>query len=49
MFAKNVANFLLNMVKEGQLTIDRADEIVDGTLVTQGGAVVNERVKALLS
>ncbi|MBM4116438.1 Re/Si-specific NAD(P)(+) transhydrogenase subunit alpha [bacterium] len=48
MFAKNIANFLLNMVKDGALSVDRADEIIAETLVTEGGAVVHPRVKALL-
>lgn len=48
MFAKNIANFLLNMVKDGALSIDRDDEIVTETLVTERGAVVHPRVKALL-
>ena len=48
MFAKNVANFLLNMVKEGELALDFEDEIVAETLVTRDGQVVNARVKDLL-
>jgi len=48
MFAKNVANFLLNMVKAGALVLATEDEIVAETLVTRGGAVVHPRVKALL-
>ena len=48
MFAKNVANFLLNMVKDGELKLNRDDEIVAGTLVTEGGAVVHPGVKELL-
>ena len=48
MYARNIATFLKNMVKDGQLSIDMADEITRETLVTRGGEVVNPRVLALL-
>ena len=48
MYARNIQTFLLHMVKEGQLTLDREDEIVAGTLLTQGGEVVHPRVRELL-
>jgi len=48
MYARNIATFLKNMVKDGQLVIDLADEITRETLVTRGGEVVNPRVLALL-
>jgi NAD(P) transhydrogenase subunit alpha len=48
MYSKNITTFLLHLVKEGSLEIDLEDEITAGTLVTRGGAVVHERVRALL-
>jgi NAD(P) transhydrogenase subunit alpha len=48
MYARNIATFLKNMVKDGQLNIDLADEITRETLVTRGGEVVNPRVLALV-
>jgi len=48
MYARNIATFLKNMVKDGQLNIDLADEITRETLITRGGEVVNPRVLALL-
>jgi NAD(P) transhydrogenase subunit alpha len=48
MFAKNVATFLLNMVRDGRLEPNPADEIVAETLVTRDGAVVNPRVREAL-
>jgi NAD(P) transhydrogenase subunit alpha len=45
MYARNLTNFLLNMVKEGKLTLDMNDEIVRSTLVTQGGEIVNPRIR----
>jgi NAD(P) transhydrogenase subunit alpha len=44
MYAKNIATFLLHLVDEGTLKIDTEDEITEGTLITQGGKVVNPRV-----
>lgn len=49
MYAKNISAFLLNMVKDGALAIDRDDEIVRDTLITDDGAIVNDRVRTLLS
>lgn len=49
MFAKNVATFILNMVKDGQLNLNLNDEIIAQTLLTQGSAIVNARVKELLA
>jgi H+-translocating NAD(P) transhydrogenase subunit alpha len=47
-FAKNVASFVLNMVKEKALNINKEDPIVADTLLTEGGAVVHARVQELL-
>jgi len=44
MYSKNLQNFLLHLVKEGELVIDPEDEIADGTIVTRGGEVVCARV-----
>ena len=49
MYAKNLTNFLLNMVKDGQLNLNMDDEIVRSTLVTQGGEIVNPRVREFFS
>ncbi len=48
MYGSNVAAFLKLMVKNGELTINREDEIIRDTLVTHGGEVVNTRVGELL-
>jgi NAD(P) transhydrogenase subunit alpha len=44
MYAKNLANFVQLLVKDGELVIDTSDEIIDGTLVTRDGSVVCTRV-----
>jgi NAD(P) transhydrogenase subunit alpha len=49
MYAKNIATFLKYLIgKDGQLTIDREDEIVRETLVTHGGEVVHAKVRELM-
>jgi NAD(P) transhydrogenase subunit alpha len=45
MYSKNVSNFLLNMNKDGKLNVNLQDDIISGTLVTQGGEIVNPRIR----
>jgi NAD(P) transhydrogenase subunit alpha len=45
LYARNVANLLLHLVKDGAITLDFADEITKGACVTHGGEIVNERAK----
>ena len=49
MFAKNVASFLLYLVKDGKLRLDMDDEIIRETLLTHGGALANQRVQEYFS
>ncbi|HEX7464822.1 MAG TPA: Re/Si-specific NAD(P)(+) transhydrogenase subunit alpha [Actinomycetota bacterium] len=49
MYAKNITAFLLHLVKDGKLVIDREEEIVKGCLVTQGGEIVHTRVTQSLA
>jgi NAD(P) transhydrogenase subunit alpha len=49
LFARNVANLLLHLVKNGVLAIDFQDEITKGACVTHGGEIVNERAKQTVS
>jgi len=48
LFARNVMNLLLHLVKDGAITLDFQDEITKGSCVTHGGAIVNERAKQLI-
>lgn len=48
MFAKNVTNFLLHIIKDGELTLDMEDEITKNTLVTYQGEVVHPHIRELL-
>jgi NAD(P) transhydrogenase subunit alpha len=45
MYARNVTAFLMHLVKDGKVRLDRGDEIIRETLVTEGGEIVNERVR----
>jgi NAD(P) transhydrogenase subunit alpha len=48
LYAMNCANFTALLLKEGNLVLDFADELVSGSAVTHDGAVVNERVAAVV-
>ena len=49
LYARNVANLLLHLVKNGALALDFADEITKASCVTHGGEIVNDRAKQLVS
>ncbi len=44
LYSRNLSNFLQLILKNGELKIDRADEIIAGSCVAMGGEIVNERV-----
>ena len=48
LFSKNVSNFLRLLIKEGELKINREDEIVDETLLFLNGELVNKRISERL-
>ena len=48
MYAKNVITFLDHLIEEGELKFDLEDEITGGAMLTHEGAIVNDRVKALV-
>jgi NAD(P) transhydrogenase subunit alpha len=49
MYAKNLTNFLVHLVKEGKMQMNMEDEITRSTLVTQGGEIVNARLREFFS
>jgi NAD(P) transhydrogenase subunit alpha len=49
LYARNVANLLLHLVKDGAIVLDFEDEITKGSCVTHGGEIVNERAKQMVS
>lgn len=48
MLSHNITKFLLNLVHDNQIELDRDDEIIQETLVARNGEVVHERIKSLL-
>ena len=48
MFSSNIAAFVKLLVRDGNVTIDREDEIIRETLVTHEGRVVHPRVSELV-
>ena len=45
MYARNITAFLLHLVKDGKVQVESEDEIIQETLVTHAGDIVNERVR----
>src|ERR1700732_1436701 len=49
MYARNLTAFLFHPLKEGKLQLNTSDEIIRETLLTQGGEVVNARLREFFS
>ena len=49
MYARNLTAFVQYLVKDGKLQLNLEDEIIRDTLVTQGGEIVNQRVRDFFS
>ena len=47
LYAKNISNFVLHLLKNGQMQLNMDDEITRETMVTRGGEVVHPRVRQL--
>jgi len=48
MLSKNFQNFLVHLLKKGELQLDLADEITSGSLVTRDGQIVHAAVASAL-
>jgi NAD(P) transhydrogenase subunit alpha len=48
MYARNVSNFLLHLIKDQKLNLNLQDEIVRETLLTNNGEIVQPRVREFL-
>ena len=48
MYARNIAAFLLHLIKDGELNLDMQDEIIEQTLLTRDGQIVQRRVREIL-
>ena len=49
MYARNLSAFLLHLVQDGSLHLDEKEEIINATLLTRDGNVVNSLVREFLS
>ena len=45
MYSKNIATFLLHLVKKGELTLDMEDEITKQTMLIRDGQIVHPQLK----
>lgn len=48
MYAKNILSLLTHIGKEGKVELNLEDEIVQGSLITNNGEVVHQRIKDLM-
>ncbi len=48
LYSKNVANFVVNMMKKGELQLDADDEIVRDSMLSRRGEIVHPRVREAL-
>ncbi len=48
-YARNISSLLLNMIKDGALSLDFDEEVTRATVITHGGSVVSEAVRKLLA
>lgn len=46
LYARNLLNYLLHLAPEGELQIDRDDEVTAGPLITHEGQITNEQLAA---
>lgn len=49
MFSKNIANFVKYLVKDGQIKLDRADEIIAKSLCTIDGEIVHKGAREAMN
>ena len=49
MYARNIAAFVAELVKDGQIQIDPSNEIIHSTLITRDGQVVHEPTQRLIA
>jgi len=48
MYSKNILSLIAHIGKEGKVELNLEDEIVQGSLITNNGEVINQRIKELL-
>jgi H+-translocating NAD(P) transhydrogenase subunit alpha len=48
MYARNITNFLAYCIKDGKLNLDLSDELIQESLITHQGEIVNKAIKTAL-
>jgi H+-translocating NAD(P) transhydrogenase subunit alpha len=48
LYAKNITNLLQYLVKDGEMKLDFADDIISSTCVTHAGEICNQRIRDLV-
>jgi NAD(P) transhydrogenase subunit alpha len=48
MYSRNMEKLLFHLTKDGAWRLDFKDEIVFGSVITHGGAIVHPKVKELV-
>jgi H+-translocating NAD(P) transhydrogenase subunit alpha len=49
LYAKNITNLLQYLIKDGEIQLDFADDIVSSTCVTHAGEICNQRIQDLVT
>ncbi len=49
MYSRNIASLLALFLKDGKAEIDLTDDVLKGTVITQGGQVIHDATKKLLA
>jgi NAD(P) transhydrogenase subunit alpha len=48
LYARTITNYLVYLLKDGQIRLNLDDEMIRGPLVTRGGEIIHDAVKAAL-
>ncbi len=48
MFSRNVGAFLLDLTRDGRISLNKEDECVAGTLITENGEIIHPRVREMM-
>lgn len=47
-YSKNIMNLVLDMLKDGKITIDMQDEVIAGSIITHEGKLMQDRLKEVI-
>lgn len=49
LYSRNIASFLLTMIKDGKLNVDLNDDLVRGSLVINGGEIIHQATRTAIA